>query len=243
MWRSTPLAHAQQAADNLRYLSGVLHALLEVVVLGRDGVRDSAAREDELRALLALLADLAATAPPVSQPELRRLHHHVDAAVPALLTFARDLDAVQQEMAQHLGAPALALVAWAWQRRALLGPTSAALLAGLPPTWRPAAQILLHAWDTAVRASSPAETWHSLVRPHLAVHRTLSPGLLALLAVYHNHTVVRRGVHRDTSPLQRSGLPDAPTDWLAALGYPPLAPHALCSASDVRPARPLAWAA
>lgn len=230
------LAHAQQAADNLRYLSGVLHALLEVVVLGRDGVLDSAAREDELRALLTLLADLAATAPPVSQPELRRLRHHVDAAVPALLTFARDLDAVQQEMAQHLGASALALVAWAWQRRALLGPTSAALLADLPPTWRPAAQILLHAWDTAVRASSPAETWHSLVRPHLAVHRTLSPGMLALLAVYHNHTVVRRGVHRDTSPLRRSGLPDAPTDWLAALSYPSLAPHALCSAPDASPA-------
>jgi len=235
--------HAQQAADNLRYLSGVLHDLLEVVVLGRDGVLDSATREGEGRALLALLADLAATAPTAAQPELSRLHRHVEAALPALLTFARVLDPVQQEMAQRLGAPAVALVAWAWQRRTLLGLTSAEILDSLPPDWRPAAAVLLHAWDTAVRASSPVETWHSLVRPHLAVHRTLSPGLLALLAVYHNHTVVRRGVHRDTSPLQRSGLPDAPTDWLEALGYPPLALHPLRPALAVRSARPLARAA
>ncbi len=240
---SAVVQHAQQTADNLRYLSGVLHDLLEVVVLDRDGVLASTAREAELRAVLALLADLAAAAPPAAAPELRRLHHHVEAALPALLTFARALDPVQQEMAQHLGAPALALLAWAWQRRSILGPTTTALLAGLSPAWQPAAAVLLHAWDTAVRASSPAETWHSLVRPHLAVHRTLSPGLLALLAVYHNHTVVRRGLHRDTSPLQRSGLLDAPTDWLEALGYPPLVPHPAPAAPFLRPDRPLAHAA
>jgi hypothetical protein len=237
------VAHAQQAADTLRYLSGALHDLLEVVVLGRDGVLDSAAREGELHALLALLAEVAATAPTAAQGDLRRLHRHVEAALPALLTFARGLDAVQQEMAQHLGAPAVALVAWAWQRRSILGPTSADLLAALPPTWRPAAAVLLHAWDTAVRASSPAETWHSLVRPHLAVHRTLSPGLLALLAVSHNHTRAHRGVHRDSSPLQRAGLTDASPDWLEALGYPPLVPHPLRPAPAVRPQRRLARAA
>ena len=70
-----------------------------------------------------------------------------------------------------------------------------------------------------MRASSVVENWHSILRPHLAVHRTLSPGLLALLAVYHNHRIASRGVHRGTSPLQRSGL-QAPADWLTALGYP-----------------------
>ena len=76
------------------------------------------------------------------------------------------------------------------------------------------------------RASSAVENWHSILRPHLAVHRTVSPGLLALLAVWHNHRVFRRGVHKGTSPLQLSGLLDAPTDWLVALGYPPASPPA-----------------
>ncbi len=71
------VARAQQTAANLRYLSTVLHELLDVVVVGRQGVLDSAAREDELRALLALLAELAATAPAAAQPEVRRLHRHV----------------------------------------------------------------------------------------------------------------------------------------------------------------------
>ncbi len=65
------------------------------------------------------------------------------------------------------------------------------------------------------------------MRPHLAVHRTLSAGLLALLAVWHNHRVFSRGAHRGASPLQLSGMAEAPTDWLVALGYPPAmhAPH------------------
>ena len=96
-----------------------------------------------------------------------------------------------------------------------------ALAAGLPPAWRPAARVLFAAWDAAVRASSAAETWHSLLRPHLAVHRTLSPGWLALLAGWHNHRVFPRGVHAGASPLHLSGLAEAPTDWLDALGYPP----------------------
>ena len=45
-------------------------------------------------------------------------------------------------------------------------------------------------------------------------------GLLALLAVWHNHRVFPRGVHQGHSPLHLSGLTDAPTDWLVALGYP-----------------------
>ena len=51
--------------------------------------------------------------------------------------------------------------------------------------------------------------------------RPTSPGLLALLAVWHNHRVFTRGVHKGQSPLHLSGLVDAPTDWLVALGYPP----------------------
>jgi hypothetical protein len=66
------------------------------------------------------------------------------------------------------------------------------------------------------------EGWHSILRPHLAVHRTLSSGLLALLAVWHNHRVFTRGTHRGSSPLQLSGMQEVPSDWLVALGYPPM---------------------
>jgi hypothetical protein len=150
------------------------------------------------------------------------LRHQLTAALPGLLAFTPALDLVHQQWGATLGPADLALVAWAWQRRAILGPATEALLADFPADWRPAARVLLHTWDTTVRASSLVENWHSLVRPHLAVHRTLSPGLLALLAVYHNHQVCARGAHVGQSPLQRSGLDDAPTDWLVALGYPPL---------------------
>jgi hypothetical protein len=239
------VTQAQQVAANLRYLTGELHRLLDVVVLGRAGVLDSAAREAEIATLLALLADLAVGGPPDpdTQRDLQRLQQHLVQALPALLTFAVALDPVQQEMGRVLGAAGVALVAWAWQRRAILGPTTQDLLARLPAAWRPAARVLLTAWDSAVRASSPVETWHSFLRPHLAVHRTLSPGLLALLAVYYNHHVATRGLHAGQSPLQRSGLPDAPPDWLAALGYPPASPATAVRTRRVDPTAPLSQAA
>jgi len=55
----------------------------------------------------------------------------------------------------------------------------------------------------------------------LAVHRSLSTGLLALLAVWHNHRIAQRGLHQGQSPLMRSGMTDVASDWLLALGYPP----------------------
>lgn len=93
----------------------------------------------------------------------------------------------------------------------------------MPPAWQASTRRLLATWADAYRArvSSAVERWHSIQRPHLAVHRTLSRGRLALLAVWHNHRVFARGIHRGQSPLQLSGMLDAPTDWLVALGYPP----------------------
>ena len=195
---ATAVAQATQAADSLRYLSQELHALLEVVVPGQGDVLTSAARHD-----------------------LTHLHTALERAVPGLLAFSAPLDGVQQEARARLGRDALSTLAWAWQRRAIFGPRPQDLLALLPEAWRPVATGLLSAWDGAVRASSAVENWHSVLRPHLAVHRTLPPGMLALLAVWHNHQVSPRGLHQGQSPLQRSGLPDAPTDWLVALGYPP----------------------
>jgi hypothetical protein len=156
------------------------------------------------------------------------LHTTLTRALPAALAFVAGVERVQQDQRVVLGDAGLALVAWAWQRRAILGPTLEALMAGLPEAWQPAARVLVVTWDGAARASSAVENWHSIVRPHLAVHRTLSAGLLAVLAVWHNHRVFTRGAHRGTSPLHLSGMAEAPTDWLVALGYPAVTDASLC---------------
>lgn len=217
-------ARARATADALRFLTTTLGHLLEVVVLTPAGLLDAAGREGELRTLLALLDELAVTAPPAQQIELTRLHRHITRALPGLLAFAPPLDRVQHDAAVVLGADGVALVAWAWQRRAILGPRRDDLVTQVPPAWQAAARVLIETWETAVRASSAVENWHSILRPHLAVHRVLSPGLLARLVVWHNHRAFARGPHSGVSPLHLSGMTDAPTDWLVALGYPPLDP-------------------
>ncbi len=228
--RTAALAQAEQVAAALRYLSGEVRTLLEVVALVGGRLYTADQRQADLDALLALLADLHQTAPSPLAGHLAGLHTSLSTALPGLLAFVPALEPIHRQAATQLGPDGLALVAWAWQRRAVLGPDAAHLLDALPPAWRPAAALLLHAWDQTTRASSLAETWHSVLRPHLAVHRTLSPGLLALLVVYHNHRVAPRGLHKDTSPLSRSGI-TAPADWLVALGYPPAAPGRLPAAA------------
>jgi hypothetical protein len=243
--RTDPVAHAAECArartvaNGLRYLTGLLHDLLEVVVVTPAGLLDAAGRARELTALLALLDELATTAPTAQQAELARLHRHITLAVPGLLVFAPPLDRVEQDAAIVLGADGVALVAWAWQRRAILAPRRDDLVAQFPPAWQAVARVLMEAWETAVRASSAVENWHSILRPHLAVHRVLSPGLLALLVVWHNHRAFARGLHAGLSPLHLSGMTDAPFDWLVALGYPPLAADSADPALTT-PAPPLA---
>src|SRR5947208_13653685 len=72
--------------------------VLEVVVLGRDGLLDHTARQAEITTLLALLAELGDAAPPDARSDLRRLQQHITQVLPALLMFAAALDDVQQEM-------------------------------------------------------------------------------------------------------------------------------------------------
>jgi hypothetical protein len=141
--------------------------------------------------------------------------------LPGLLVFAAALAPVEREVGSVLGADGLGLLGWAWMQRVALVLDDDTLVAALPAAWRPAGRLVLRAWARAVRTTSLAERWHSLLRAHLVVHRGLSPGLLALLAVWYNHRAVARGVHAGTSPLHRSGLVEAPTDWLTVLGYSP----------------------
>jgi hypothetical protein len=215
------VAKARGLADALRYLRQELRRLCEVVVLDHRGLLGRAQRQADLEALLGLLEELASGAAGQVQQELTALHKLLAKALPDVVRWVGALDPIQAEAASVLGQGNLALVAWAWQRRRILGPTTAKLLAQLPPQWREAAGKVMAAWDDVVRASSAVESWHSLLRPHLAVHRRLTPGLLALLAVYHNHRVFTRGAHQGRNPLQISGIADAPTDWLVALAYPP----------------------
>ncbi len=217
------LAQVSYVADGVRYLCQQLHTLLEVVVPSSDRLLSSTQRHSEIEALLDLLDELVPSATPALQRHIQMLSKQIRLALPQTLLFARRLDTMQEQASHVLGPEAVALVAWAWLRRAVLGPTSKHLLQGLDPAWRASASDLLAAWDQAVRASSAVENWHSIVRPHLAVHRTLSAGMLALLAVWHNHRIAPRGLHEGLSPLQRTGSTLSHHHWLAALGYSALA--------------------
>ena len=239
---ATELAQAQYACEGLRYLSGELRHLLGVVVLTAQGIMQSHVRQGELEALVALLEELSQVAPSSMQHDLTRLATLVRAALPHLVLFAPGLDGLQEQACQALGPSALHLLGWAWQRRAILGPSSKDLLESVPAAWRPVAAAVLAAWDAAVRASSAVENWHSVLRPYLAVHRTLSTGMVALLAVWHNHRIAERGLHRGQSPLMRSGMTEASQDWLEALGYP-LQEMASLPLSDADPQPMLALAA
>src|SRR5438128_9216163 len=132
------------------------------------------------------------------------------------------MEGCQQEAMAQLGEQAVGLIGWAWQRRAILGEQPKQLLEAMDPAWREQATGLLDVWSRAVRASSAVENWHSIVRPHLAVHRSLSAGMLALLAVWHNHRVAPRGFHPGLSPLQLSDRTKKAYDWLIVVGYPPV---------------------
>ncbi len=229
------VTRARRVAENVAYLSQELHRLLDVVVVDRRGVLDPAPRQADLDTLLTLLAEVGDSAPAPQQALVQRLHTTLSAALPEALTFVPAVARVQQDLRTVLPPARQELLAWAWLRRRALQWTSADILAAVPLDWRAAAAVLLHTWDDAVRVSSAVERWHSILRPHLAVHRTLSTGRLALLAVWHNHRVFTRGVHKGQTPLHLSGISDAPTDWLVALGYvPPAAPEPLCHAPSTR---------
>src|SRR5262245_58668298 len=237
------VGQAQRTLCAVEWLGQELRRLLEVVVLDRHGLVESKRRRQEVDALLDLLAQVQSQALPTSRSEVRRLHTQLVQALPRLLAFVVDVERVEQQVEDVLGAQALALLGWAWQRRALLAPKGLeTMVEGVPEGWRSAARMLLHAWESAVRASSAVENWHSILRPHLAVQRTMASGLLALLAVWHNHRVFMRGVHQGHSPLQLSGMLDAPTDWLVALGYD-AAEDALLTAPHSAEVAPLALAA
>jgi hypothetical protein len=223
--QADPDAHNAQidalgrAIDELAYLSGELKSLLSVVVMQAGQVLRYSRRKQEIQVVLELLGELGRRAPEQVREEFRKLHHYLELAQPGIVSFAGRLEPLEQQTEELLGRQALNLLGWAWQRRGILGAVEQ-LLAGLPESWQALARVQFCAWEGSVRASSAVENWHSILRPHLAAHRKLSNGHVALLAVWHNHRVFQQGKHAGMSPLQMSGMSDAPTDWLVALGYP-----------------------
>jgi hypothetical protein len=218
------LSQLYRVLEAVQYLFAQLRQLLEIVVLSEESkprLLCYETRRDEVETVLDLLEEVVQAAPTSVQKEIQRVSKQVRLALPALLYFAQELEASQQEAIAQLGTLAVGLIGWAWQRRAILGEHPKQLLEAMDPAWREQAGSLLRVWNLAVRASSAVENWHSIVRPHLAVHRSLSAGMLSLLAVWHNHRVAPRGLHQGLSPLQRSGITKQATDWLVALGYPP----------------------
>jgi hypothetical protein len=217
------LSQLQRVRDGVDYLFAQLRHLLQVVVLTQESqprLLGAASRQEEVETVLDLLEEVGQSAPATVRKEVERVVRQVRLALPALLHFAQELEASQQEALAQLGEQAVGLIGWAWQRRAILGKQPKDLLEGLEPGWREPAKRLLEVWNLAVRASSAVENWHSILRPHLAVHRSLSAGLLALLAVWHNHRMAPRGIHEGLSPMLRGAANKSAQDWLAVLGYP-----------------------
>jgi hypothetical protein len=223
-----PLTRAQHVADTLRYLSSELQRLLDVVVLSRDGILDSTARQAASTTLLALLAALATAAPPETQPDLRRLHQalapapHPGAARAADVCRGPGHRAARDRSGAGRRGAAAAGLGLAASRDSGPRPRHPAgrVACGLAPC---GAGPLPRLGDGGAGQQARGDlAQHPAAASGRPAHPlSLSPGLLALLAVYHNHQVATRGVHAGQRPLQRSGLTDAPTDWLMALGYPP----------------------
>jgi hypothetical protein len=149
----------------LRYLCTELQQLLEIVVLTDYDILTSQERSEEIHALLELFAELSEVTPAPLNKHVKKLRRHVYLALPSLLSFCPDLDAVQQEAIMQLGQEACHLIGWAWLRRAILGPQTEKLTADFPSDWQPVVAKLFGAWDQAVRSSSAVENWHSVLRP------------------------------------------------------------------------------
>jgi len=211
----------EQVLGSLSYLMQELKRLLSVVVLSKDGLLSAEAREAELSCLLSLLSEMVSTAPLASEGLLKRLQEVLSDKMAAMLTFVPQVSALQEGLQAVVSGEQQRLLGWAWLHREELGWSSEQVIEAVPEAWRSAARMLWQGWEQAVRVSSAVERYHSILRPHLAVHRTFSNGMLALLAVWHNHRVFTRGKNKGKNPLHLSGLLDAPSDWLDALGYGP----------------------
>jgi transposase-like protein len=102
------------------YLFAQLRDLCAVVVLTGERtprLLGYQARREELQTVLGLLEEAIQAVPTALQHEVQRVIKQTRLALPTLLYFAEQVEVAQQEAIEQLGAPAVGLIAWAWQRR------------------------------------------------------------------------------------------------------------------------------
>jgi hypothetical protein len=148
------VSRAEYVASSLHSLRSELQRLLSVVVLEttpEPSLLSSKSRREELDTLLVLLAELSLVAPAGMRGHVNGLHSHIESALPRLLSFVEDLDAVQQKAIREIGPAAVHLIGWAWLHRAVLGQRSQLLIDDFPPEWHENVRELLSAWDQAER--------------------------------------------------------------------------------------------
>lgn len=80
-----------------------------------------------------------------------------------------------------------------------------------PPALQPTAKAFWQALSRFHRSSSLAESFHSWLRPFLAIHRSLPEWLSALLQLFWNHHTFSRGKRAGQSPLEIAIDVDVPS--------------------------------
>ncbi len=160
------------------------------------------------------------------QSHVNGLHHHIESALPRLLSFVEDLDEVQQKAIQQIGPAAVHLIGWAWLHRASppVSILSSLWMTSQPP-WRECASTLLCAWDQAeslqqlrgeLAGVTCASSWQCIgASRQVCLPFWLFGIIIALLPV---------AATLDARPMQRSGRHLEANDWLVTLGYPPASP-------------------
>jgi hypothetical protein len=130
------LSQLHRVLEAVQYLFAQLRHLLEIVVLSEESkprLLCYETRRGEVETVLDLLEEVVQAAPASVQKEVQRVSKQVRLALPALLYFAQELEASQQEAIAQLGDLAVGLIAWAWQRRAILGEHPKQLLEAMDP--------------------------------------------------------------------------------------------------------------
>src|SRR2546421_5654565 len=111
------LSQLHGVLEGVKYLFAQLHQLLEIVVLSQRSqprLLGAAARREEVETVLDLLEEVGQSAPAPIRKELQRVSKQVRLSLPALLHFAQEMEARQQEAIARLGEQAVGLIGWAW---------------------------------------------------------------------------------------------------------------------------------
>src|SRR3989440_9347346 len=114
------LSQLHRVLDGIEYLFAQLRALLEIVVLSQQSqprLLSAAARRGEVETVLDLLEEVVQSAAAPLRKEVQKVSKQVRLALPALLSFAEELEARQQEAIAQLGEEAVGLIGWAGPRR------------------------------------------------------------------------------------------------------------------------------